>query len=199
MDEIKYMLKPDWVTGADIKTCLMKAHEPNRAKGIVMQNQFMTSEELDEYLKDIYCFVALKEKDVIGVMSFKIIRCNQWWAKGQNVIYNCLDAIIPEYKGSDVYFELRGLREKYIKETGLKLIQFATEENNIIVQKICAKRGGKMVKFVASPKTNYYSVVMVKWLDNCPFSDKYINFRFKLSKFLTKLVYKPGKKRRIFS
>lgn len=196
MEEIKYVLKPNWVTGAEIKTLLLKAHEPNRKKGIVMQNQFMTPEQLDEYLKDVNCFVALKGEKLVGMMCYKIIKCNQWWAKGQNVIYNCLDAIIPEFKGSDVYFELRSLREKSIKETGLRIIQFATEENNVMVQKICVKRGGKLVRFIASPSTNYYSIVMVKWLDGCPFSDKYINFRFKLSKFLTKLVYKPGKVRR---
>lgn len=196
MEEIKYMLKPDWVTSADIKALMWKAHEPNRKKGIVMQNQFMSAEEFEEYLKDVYCFVAVKGTEVIGMMCYKILKCNQWWAKGQKVIYNCLDAIAPDYSGTDVYFELRGLREKSIKETGLRIIQFATEENNVLVQKICVKRGGKLVRFIASPSTNYYSIVMVKWLDGCPFSDKYINFRFKLSKFLTKLVYKPGKVRR---
>ena len=112
----------------------------------------MSAEELDEYLKNVYCFVALKEKEVIGMMSFKILKCNQWWAKGQEVVYNCMDAIIPEYKGSDVYFELRSLREKYIKDTGLRIIQFETAENNITVQKICVKRGGKLVRFIASCK-----------------------------------------------
>ena len=183
MDEIRYMMKPDWVTGSDIKALMWKAHEPNRKKGIVMQNQFMSAEEFEEYLKDVYCFVAVKGNEVIGMMSFKIIKCNKWWAKGQNVIYNCLDAIAPEYSGTDVYFELRGLREKYIKETGLRIIQFATAENNMLVQRICIKRGGKMVRYYASPSTNYYSIVMVKWLDGCPFSDMYIDFRFKQEKY----------------
>jgi len=49
MDGINYMVRPDWVTGSDIKACLMKAHDPNRSKGVVMQNQIMTPEELEDY------------------------------------------------------------------------------------------------------------------------------------------------------
>ena len=193
MEKITYMPKPEWVKGDAIKECLIKAHEPNRAKGIVMQNQFMSAEEFDVYLKNAYCFVALKDNRVIGTMVFKILKCNKWWAKGQDVIYNCMDAICPEYQGTDVYLELRSLREKYIKKTGLRIIQSLTAENNYLIQKISAKMGGKLVRFVASSETDYYSVVMVRWLDGCPFSDRYCNFRYKLSEFIVKTIWKPGR------
>ena len=196
MDDIKYMVKPEWVTWEAIKECLMKAHQPNREKGIVMHNQFMSPEEFESHLKEAHCFVALKGEDVIGFMAFKILKCKKWWAKNQKVIYNCMDAVIPEYQATDVYLELRRFREKHIKETGLRIIQSMTAENNYMIQKISTKRGGRNVRFIATSDTGYYSVIMVRWLDGCPFSDRYINFRFKLSKLLTKLVYKPGKKRR---
>ena len=78
MDEIKYMLKPDWVKADAIKKCLIKAHESNRAKGIVMHNQFMSVDEFENYLKDAYCFVAIKENQVIITCtdSFKINNSN---------------------------------------------------------------------------------------------------------------------------
>lgn len=198
MEEITYTIKPDWVTWEAVKECLLRAHEPNRAKGIVMHNQYMRPDEFEGHLKDAHCFVALKGEEVVGFMAFKILKCKKWWAKGQNVIYNCMDAIIPEYQGSDVYLELRRFREQHIKETGLRIIQSTTAENNTMVLKISAKRGGKNVRLIASSDTDYYSVVMVRWLDGCPFSDRYIDLRFKLSCFLTKLLYKPGKKRRFF-
>lgn len=193
MDDIKYMPKPDWVKGKDIKECLMKAHTPNRAKGIVMENQFMDAEQFDDFLKDSYCFVALKDNQVIGTMSFKILKCHNWWAKNQEVIYNCMDAIWPEYQGSDVYLELRALREKHIKETGIRIIQSSTAENNKMLLKISARRGGKQVRFYASPDNRYYSVVMVRWLDGCPFGDWYCKFRFKTSEYLTKFFFRPGR------
>lgn len=198
MGEIQYMLKPEWVTWADIKQCMILAHEVNRKKGVVMQNQFMNIEEFEDYFKDTYCFVALKDKEVIGTMSFRIQTCHHWWARGQKVIYNCADAIIPEYQGTDVYLDLRALREKYIKETGIRIIQSDTAENNKAILRISARKGGKQVKLYASPKTWYYSVVMVRWLDGCPFSDRYINFMFKLSSFLIKFLFKPGRKFRFW-
>ncbi len=194
MEEIQYMLKPDWVSWAAIKECFIKAHESNRKKGVVMQNQFMTPEEFENYYKNAYFFVALRDKEVIGTSAFFIRKMNKWWARKENVIYNCADAIIPEYKGTDVYFELMSLRNKYIKETGIRIIQSDTEENNTMILKINKKKGGKQVKLYASPKTWYYSVVMVRWLDGCPYSDWYCNFRFKLSSFIVKLIWKPGKK-----
>lgn len=194
MEEIQYMLKPDWVSWAAIKECFIKAHESNRKKGVVMQNQFMTPEEFENYYKNAYFFVALRGEEVIGTSAFFIRKMNKWWARKENVIYNCADAIIPEYKGTDVYFELMSLRNKYIKETGIRIIQSDTEENNTMILKINKKKGGKQVKLYASPKTWYYSVVMVRWLDGCPYSDWYCNFRFKLSSFIVKLIWKPGKK-----
>ena len=186
MDEIQYMLKPDWVSWAAIKECFVKAHESNRKKGVVMQNQFMTPEEFEQNYKDAYFFVALHGEEVIGTSAFIIRNLNQWYVKGK-VIYNCADAIIPEYKGTDVYTDLLAYRAKYIEKTGIRIMMFDTAEDNKLVQKLTAKKGGKKVKLYASPKTWYYSVVMVKWMDGCPYSDWYCNFRFKLSCFIVKL------------
>lgn len=198
MEEIQYMLKPGWVTWEQIKECMVRAHEPNRKKGIVMQNQFMSIEEFKEYFLNTTCFVAIKGKEVIGTMSFKIVEMNQWWAKGEKVVYNCADAIIPEYQGTDVYLELMLLREKYIRKSGVRMVQSDTPENNILIRKINAKKKGKEVKLYASPKTWYYSVVMVRWLDGCPYSDWYCNFRFRLSSIIVKLFFKPGRKFRFW-
>lgn len=196
MDEIQYMLKPDWVSWAAIKECFLKAHESNRKKGVVMQNQFMTPEEFEQNYKDAYFFVALRGEEVIGTSAFFIRTMNKWWARNKKVIYNCADAIIPEFKGTDVYLDLTGLRTKYIKETGIRIIQSDTEENNKLILKLNDKHGGKKVKLYASPKTWYYSVVMVRWLDGCPYSDWYCNFRFILSCLFVKLLWKPGRKLR---
>jgi hypothetical protein len=194
MDEIQYMLKPDWVSWAAIKECFIKAHESNRKKGVVMQNQFMTPEEFEKAYKDAYFFVALHGEEVIGTSAFFIRKMNKWWARNKKVIYNCGDAIIPEYKGTDVYTDLLAFRAKYIEKTGIRIMWFDTAEDNKLVQKLTMRKGAKKVQLYASPKTWYYSVVMVKWMDGCPYSDWYCNFRFKLSSFIVKLIWKPGKK-----
>ena len=192
MEDIQFMLKPDWVTWQDIKNCMIKAHEPLRKKGVVMQNQTMSVEEFETEYKDTTCFVALKDKEVVGMCSCKITKVKMWWHKG-DIFYSFGDAIIPEYRGTDVYLGLQKIRLDYIKQSGVRVLFFNTEENNKLVQKLNMKKGAKCVKFYASPKTSYYSVVMARWLDGCPYSDGYCNFRYNLSKFLVKTLWKPGR------
>ena len=198
MGDIKYMLKPEWVTWEQIKECMSKAHEQNRKKGIVMQNQFMSIEEFEQYYKNSFCCVALKDNQVIGTSSFKKIKRNSWWTKKEPAAYEFGDAIIPEYRGTDVYFDLLAFRAKQIENAGIRILQFDTAENNKLVQRLSIKKGAKKVKLYSSKKTWYYSVIMVKWLDGCPYSDWYCDFRFKLSSLIVKTIFKPGRKCRFW-
>ena len=192
MEEIQYMLKPDWVTWQDIKDCMIKAHEPLRKKGVMMQNQTMTVEEFEKEYENASCFVALKGKEVVGTSSYKVRKVKMWWHKGE-VVYTFGDAIIPEFRGTDIYIELQRIRYDHIKKTGIRILMSNTEENNNLAMKLNKRRGAKQVKFYASPKTWYYSVVMARWLDGCPFSDRYCVFQYKLSRFLVKTIWKPGR------
>lgn len=164
-----------------------------------MTNQDMSVENLQKELKDGYCFVALDDKRVVGVHGLKFFIGNRWWSKGKKVAYYCMDAILPEYQGTDVYLELQALRKKYNKQLGTEIIQFNTAEQNKVVRKIGQKCGAKTVMYSATGKgANYYSVIMAKWVDGCPFSDWYINFMFKLSKYVIMTLWKPGYKFRFW-
>ena len=164
-----------------------------------MLNQEMTVDELQNKLQDGLCFVALEGDKVIGTGSTIIKKGNRWWSRGRRVAYNCLDAILPEYQGTDVYFGLREIRSQYLKKAGVDIIQFNTAEHNKVVQKIALKRGAKYVMYSATGKgANYYSVIMANWLNGCPFSDRFCNFMFKLSKFVVKAIWKPGYKLRFW-
>lgn len=192
MGDIKYMLKPDWVSWDSIHNCIMKAHETNRKSGFCMQNSTMSVQELEDYLKDDYCFVAILNDKVIGTNSLKKVKSSLWFAKG-DIGYECLTAIDPEYRSTGAYFGLKQLRTNFAKKIGIKILMFDTHEDNKNIQAIDLKFGFKYVRYYASPKTWYYSVVMVRWLEGCPYSDWYCSFRFNLSKFLVRLIWKPGR------
>ena len=197
MAEIQYILKPDWISWADIKECMYQAHAMNRKKGVVMQNQFMNEAEFAEYYRGALCFVALDEGKAVGTVSTRFLKRNTWWAHGL-VAYNFGDAILKAYQGTDVTERLNELRLQEIDKAGIRIISFDTAEHNQLVQKINLKRGARRIKLYASRKTWYYSVVMVIWRDGCPFSERYTNFRFALSAFLVKLIWKPGRKVRFW-
>ena len=191
MEEIRYLEKPDWVSWDDIRKCLNAAHQVNKKTGFEMRNANITTETLTEMVKDARCFVALKGKKVIGVACVKILNMKKWFVRDQ-VLYTFCDGILPEYRGTDVYFSLRKEREAYVKSTGIKIHMFRTSEHNNVVINLNKKRGFKLVQFQPTKKkhANYYQVTMVKWDDGCPFPDWFLNFMFKLSKIVSKTFFK---------
>ena len=199
MEELQFMEKPDWVTWESILECIKKSHKKNEKRGFHMTNQDMDAEGLQNKLKNGHCFVSLEGQKVVGTCSTIIKNGNRWWSKGKIVAYNCLDAVLPEYQGTDVFFGLRTLRSQFIKESKVDIIQLNTAEQNKVIQKMALKRGAKYVRYSATGKgANYYSVIMAEWLNSCPFSEKYCNFRFKLSKYLIKALWRPGYKFRFW-
>lgn len=191
MEEIQYMEKPDWVSWDDVRICLNAAHQVNKKGGFEMLNATITTDALTEMVKDARCFVALDGKKVVGIACVKILNMKKWFVRDQ-VLYTFCDGILPEYRGTDVYFGLRKVREAYVKSTGIKIHMFRTSEHNKVVIKLNKKRGFKLVQFHPTPKkiANYYNVTMVKWDDGCPFPDWFLNFMFKLSKIVSKTFFK---------
>ena len=202
MEEIRIMEKPDWVTWDEIAECIHIGQATNNKKGFDMQFGHLTSEELEKDVKgksgEGYTFVALNEHNkVVGTYSLTVTMVNKWWHKGRCGL-RCNTSILPEYRGTDAYFGLRELLEKKEKELGLNVIWGTTSEKNDVVIKINKKTGWKFVEYVPSPlKRDYFSYVFVKWKDGCPYKENLINFRFKLSRFYSRFVYRYNGTRKV--
>ena len=139
MSEIKYMVKPDWISWDEVQECQRRAHEAtNNSNGLHMTVQDISGEELRQDIEggDGVCFVALDDDKVVGVHCVKFFIGKRWWSWKKKVAYNCMDGILPEYQGTDVYFGLNELRTEYIKKSGADLIQSNTAENNTRIRKI---------------------------------------------------------------
>lgn len=185
------MEKPDWVSWEDVIDCIRAADKVNHKKGFHMHIAEVKPDEMKEDLKGGKCFVAICENKVVGTLSYKIRKLRKWYRWGK-VIYYSYDGIRPEYQGTEVYFHLSDLREKNIKETGIRVYQFHTAENNKIVIKMNLIYGYKLVLFRPKKKGfDYYSVTMVKWEDGCPLPDWYLKFVYGLSKFVSKTFFTP--------
>ncbi len=187
--DIQFMEKPDWVSWEDVCECIRKANVVNDKKGFHMTFADISPEKLENKMQEGKCFVALHNNRVVGMDSFRIHNLKKWYLRGK-VIYHSYSAILPEYRGTDVYFGLSELKGKKVKETGIRVYQFNTAEQNKTVLKINAKYGFKPVVFRPTAKgANYYSITMLKWEDGCPFPDWFLNFMFNLSKFFSKTFF----------
>ena len=198
MGDINYLEKPEWISWVDIHECLYKAHSVNRKKGFSMGNVGLSVEELKNKVGDGHCFVALEGNRVVGTASLKFFKPKRWWTR-KTVAYTLLDGVLPEYRGTDVFWGLDYLRNKYIRDSGVRIRQCNTAEQNKAVIKLCTRGGYKIVQYSATGKgADYYSVIMVLWEDGCPYSDRFCNFMFKLSQIIIRTIWKPGYKFRFW-
>lgn len=200
MEEIRIVQKPDWISWDEIQKCIYESQQTNTKKGFDMLFGHSTGQQLQDKIGEGYCYVALNEDNkVVGTISLKVETLNFWWHKGKAGL-QCYEGILPQYRGSEVYFDLHDTLEKKEKELDLKVIWATTAEQNAVVIKLQKKLGWKIVQYSSMPKKGpYFSVFMVKWVDECPYSDRYINLMYSISKKIVRLKYKvtsDGKKRR---
>lgn len=194
MNEIKVMAKPDWVSWDDIRNLLIEAHKKNIEKGITMNTTTMSGEEIKKYIgEEGRCFVAFCGDQLIGTTSARIMFGEKWYDMGKIISKGAMSAILPKYQGLGILEEMNELRDAYIAEKGVQVLEGDTPEENIVVRKFVARNGFKEVRYFPASQQNHFSVYFVKWLEGCPFSDKYIKRYFTISKILTKIQYKPGK------
>lgn len=194
MEEIKVMPKPDWVSWDDIHELLLAAHKKNIDKGITMNATTRTGEGIKRYLgEDGRCFVALCGDQLVGTTSVRIAVGERWYDEGKIISKGVMSAILPKFQGLGILEEMNELRDAYIAEKGVQVMEGDTAEENVLVRKLVARNGFKEVRFFPAKNQNHFSVFFVKWLEGCPFSDRQIKRRFNISKFLTKLQYKKGK------
>ena len=188
------MVKPENLSWDEIHNLLLAAHKKNIEKGVVMQTTTLTGEEIKKHLgPDGRCFVAYCGDKLVGTTSVRIAKGNKWYDEGKIVARGAMSAILPEYQGLGLLDDMNVLRDKYISEKEVQMLEGDTAEDNMLVRKLVSKKGFKEVRFFPAKNQNHFSVFFVKWLGDCPFTDKYIKRRYKISKVMTKIQYKQGK------
>lgn len=202
MEEIKIMPKPEWISWDEVQECIYLSQQTNTKKGFDMLFGHSTGSILQKSIGDGYCFVALNSGNkVVGTISLTISALNTWWHKGKAGL-QCYEAVLPEYRGTDVFFDLHEIIDNKERELGLKVLWATTAEQNKVVRRYVENTGWKIVQLSSAPRRGtYFSVIMVKWINGCPFSDSYIKLMFSLSKFLVRLKFKvtdAGKINRFF-
>lgn len=199
MEQIRVMEKPDWISWDEVAECIHEAQKTNNKKGFDMKFGHKSGDELKESVgENGYCFVVLNESNkVIATISLKISNIRFWWHKG-DAGYHLYEAVLPAYRGTDAYFDMHIALKKKEKELGLKLLWATTAEHNKVILKAAIRTGWKQVQYSPSAKgCDYYSIIIAKWMDGCPYSERRIRFMFNLSKKVVRLLYKPGRVKRL--
>lgn len=178
MDNIQVIEKPEWVSWEDIHHIVWTAHSENRKNGVVMRNPSLSGEEIRQKIEDkgkMFCaFVDGKLAGTAAIMPKKV----KFWynIEPETISYQCFAAVLPEYAGKGIYKKLNTVREIEGKAMGFERVMFDTHEKNLHKIEIDQKNGYRRVDYKFCK--DHYNVVMVKWLDGCPYSEARCKFEF---------------------
>lgn len=187
---IQIIEKPDWVSWEEIHDVLIASHTENRSRGIVMSNPMKPAEDIKQlFQSNGKMFVAIVNEKIVGTAGVIIKEFNLWCDKVNNQYADCiLDSVLPEYNGRGLFKALDIKREEYARSIGVYKMIGDTHELNTHRLSISKKTGYKNVAYKVC--ADHFNIVFVKWLNGCPWSDRYVNFKFQISKFRARLLYK---------
>lgn len=195
-DEIVYQEMPEWITYDDIHELLWKAHEENRKAGFILATTQLTGEELkDRVGPEGTTLVALSGDQLVGTLSFHPNKKKVWYIKGKSMGL-LLGAVHPDFQGKHINSNLFKLSYDYARKDGCTSLELDTADHNDHAIKVFEHLGFVKVSYKANKGRDHYSVNMMKWLDECPFSPFYISLRYHLKRALVRLRYTPDKKKR---
>jgi len=191
---IHVLEKPDWLSWDEIHNVLWKAHAQNREKGMNMALPALPGEKIREKIEGHgKMLVAIWDDKIVGTAAIKVKHVNLWCGKGEYA-YCCFASVLSDYSGTGIYKKLNLEREKIAREMGFARMLFDTHEDNERVLDVNKKNGYTPVDI--SIWQDHYNVIMVKWLDGCPFPDWYCTMQFFIHKWYRKLRFKPGRIKR---
>ena len=196
MRDIIIIEKPDTVTYEEIHEILYSAHEENRLQGIWMNSARISADTIKERIGETgKCFLAMDGENIAGTVSVSQKSSKRWYKKGTVAILKFL-GVVPAYKGKGVATLLMQQVEQYAIEHGLDVIELDTAETNKHAIEVYKKKNYHLVSYFSAPSVKHYSVVMAKWLKQCPYSKNYMKMKYHMRKFYIRLRFKPEKKKR---
>ena len=181
---IQIVEKPEWVSWEDIHNVLWVSHSENRRKGIVMRFPSLSCDVIKRIVeRNGKMLVAIDDNKVVGTAAIKVRNENMWCGKGKYA-YMCFASVLPEYNGKGVFKALDSKREEIALSLGLNKMLADTHEKNTRRLEIAKKAGYRFVDYKFY--RDHYNVVMVKWLDGCPYSEFRCRVEFTKSKIAVK-------------
>lgn len=194
MSEVRFMVKPEYVTYEMIQALLTKAHRTNSEKGMKFATETQSVDTLKKKIESDngVCYVAMIDDQLVGTMTIAYRKLHYWYHQGDVAIIK-LTGVDPACRGKGIAKQLSDRALEDIKKKGIKVIVTDSAENNIPIRNWALSDHFRITDYCLYKGNNFYTNVYVKWLDGCPYSDWYRKLRYGLKKAYIRIMYKPGK------
>ncbi len=200
LSNIQIIQQPEWISDDEIADVLHDAHQTTLAAGMHYTVLNQNGEDIRNRLGTDGCFfVALLDgKELLGVSGVSFYeKSNAWYAKGKPYAEVKLEGVKNAYKGMGINGMLHRKIYDYAFERVNVLITHTAEKNKLVIRNDL-NRGWKKVDFNSWRTTDYYSVIMAKWKNECPYSQLHCTIRYYMKKAYTYFRYKPGRVKRFY-
>lgn len=130
-----------------------RSFEAYKKQGILFTCSNYTVEDLkDKILSNIY-FIAMSDKnELLGLTAVKINK--------NKTAYECITAILPEYKSKGIGTLLYNARKEYLIKLGIdSLISDTSVKAEASIKWHINKCGCRKIGYISFPSTNYYSYI----------------------------------------
>ena len=163
------MLKPESLSWDAIHEVIWASHEENRRNGVNMRYPSLPGSEIEKRVEpDGKMLVAMTDEGkLVGTAAMIPKEASLWFGK-HRFAYCCFASILPEYNGMGIYKEMCRIQEELAREAGLEMMLFDTHEKNTRNLIHSIKAGYRYVDL--KHYKDHFNVVMVKWLNGCPYS-----------------------------
>ena len=176
---IKILPKPEFVSWDDVHEVIWQSHEQNRKNGVVMRYPSLPGDEIRKRVGEKGTMLVAMTEDgkIVGTGAVFPKEATLWFGK-HRFAYCCFASILPEYAGKGIYKEMCHQQEEIARREGLDMMLFDTHEKNTRNLTHSLKAGYRYVGL--KYYRDHYNVVMVKWLDGCPYSPFRCAFHYRL-------------------
>lgn len=171
------MIKPESLSWDAIHEVIWISHEENRSNGVIMKYPSLPGDEIKKRVEpDGKMLVALTDEGkLVGTAAMIPKEASLWFGK-HRFAYCCFASILPEYNGLGIYKEMCKMQEQMARDEGLDMMLFDTHEKNTrnLIHSVKAGYHYVDMKYYG----DHFNVVMVKWLNGCPYSELRCRFEF---------------------
>ena len=182
--------QPSWISDEDIAELLHDAHKTTLEAGMHYAVLKQNGKDIRKRLgSDGVFFVAVTaDKQLLGVSGISFYdKYNRWFTEGKPCAEVKLEGVRDSYKGKGINGMIHKAVYEYAYERVDLLVTHTAQQNSIVIRNDL-NRGWHVVDYDSWKATDYYSIILAKWKDGCPFSEQSCRLHFLLRKYRTKLI-----------
>lgn len=192
-DKIIIIPKPNEINWGGVTKLLNVAFSTRKTEGLNFPAATITTAEIISKYKNSSCLIALDNKELVGVIIYKISEkqgARLWFYDTIYINWNLL-AVHPKFKNRGIGNKLIASMEKKARENNVDSIIGSTAAPAKALVNWYSRIGYKKISYGSDITTNYYSIIFQKKIKG----EEY-NIYIRLMRFyLRKLMVLIGKNR----